>query len=212
MFIKVAMVVVVATYLDKNRSNMKQFWSIFKLLGICFLPVLLIFMQPDLGTALVYVLILILMLMIGNVNIKYFLGLMVIGLLSISLPMLFTYADMIEAQNESLNEIISGNYLLILIGLFAASTLILFACSVLDAKHFVTECDVFFLLHCCRIDLCFTGTRSTSQAVSKRTSGCFFQSLHIEVGHRVQHHSVSNNDWFWGTVGKRAFSTAHRDS
>ena len=129
-FVKVAMIIVVASYLHKHRQEMKQFKTILKLLLLCLLPTVLILLQPDLGTAMVYVLMIMVMLFIGNINIKYFSGLLIIGLLSIGIPLIHTYAEMMQHTNPLFKEGISDQYQWFLIGFFVLSTAILFVVSV----------------------------------------------------------------------------------
>ena len=68
-FAKLAVILTLASYLQKYP--IKRFWQIWPVLGIVALPGLLVFKQPDLGTALVFGAITIVMLYWGGARLEW---------------------------------------------------------------------------------------------------------------------------------------------
>lgn len=112
-FIKILMIIVFADVLNRFKDKLDNILYIFLAFGIFSMPMILVFLQPDLGTALVFVPIMLSMMFVGGINIKYFLSIILLGVLSILIPILLTFVSMME-QNESVFlEVISNNtYLL----------------------------------------------------------------------------------------------------
>lgn len=86
-FVKVGLIISLAKFIDNNKENINEPFTLLKVLVFAFLPVFLILLQPDAGTALVFVFFIAVMLFIGGVKFRYFLYALGIGLLS--LPVLW---------------------------------------------------------------------------------------------------------------------------
>ncbi len=56
-FAKLAIIISLAAFLERSEGQIDGVWSILLAVGITLVPILLIVMQPDLGTALVFVMI-----------------------------------------------------------------------------------------------------------------------------------------------------------
>ena len=86
---KILMIVVLANYLASRQGRLGSLWSI---LGACILvgpPLLLVLLQPDLGTTLVFAAILFGMLFMSGASLKWLAVLVSIGLAA--MPFLWTY-------------------------------------------------------------------------------------------------------------------------
>lgn len=86
---KILMIVILANYLDARRSRLDSVWSI---MGACLLvvpPWLLVMVQPDLGTSLVFAAILAGMLFMGGASLRW-LSAMVLAVMA-ALPFIWTY-------------------------------------------------------------------------------------------------------------------------
>jgi len=70
-FAKIALIAFLADFLSKNKQKMDNFFYYLLPFAYTGLLILLVFMQPDLGTSLVYLAILIIMLFAVGVKIKY---------------------------------------------------------------------------------------------------------------------------------------------
>ncbi len=72
-FAKIALIIFLADFLSKNKTKMENFTYFLLPFFYTGLYILLIFMQPDLGTSLTYIVILIIMLFVVGSRIKYLL-------------------------------------------------------------------------------------------------------------------------------------------
>lgn len=84
-FIKIALVISLAKAIDDNKESINQPATLLKLVAYSMLPVGLIAIQPDLGTALVFIFIIGIMFFTAGVKIKYFLYTIGLGILSLPL-------------------------------------------------------------------------------------------------------------------------------
>ena len=76
---KIAFIMVLARYL-RFRSNYRTFSGLLRPFALAMLPILLIFRQPDLGTALVFLPVLFVMLFVAGAKIKHLLAIVALGL------------------------------------------------------------------------------------------------------------------------------------
>jgi rod shape determining protein RodA len=86
---KILMIIVLATYLGNREGKLDSIWSI---LGACVLmapPILLVMMQPDLGTSLVLVAILAGMLFMSGASLRWLLA-MAVAVIAV-IPVAWTY-------------------------------------------------------------------------------------------------------------------------
>jgi rod shape determining protein RodA len=80
---KFGVIISLAKFIDINKDDMNQPLILLKILLFASLPVGLIMLQPDLGTALVFVFFIALMIYIAGLDRKYVLAVLVIGLILI---------------------------------------------------------------------------------------------------------------------------------
>lgn len=88
-FAKIALIGFLADFLSKNKQKLDNFFYYLLPFAYTGLLVLLVFMQPDLGTSLVYLAILIIMLFAAGVKIKYLAFTFLASLSSIPLLWIF---------------------------------------------------------------------------------------------------------------------------
>jgi rod shape determining protein RodA len=117
-FVKIFMVVVIAHFLDRHREEMGDWRRLVTLGCLVAAPTLLIFMQPDLGTALVFLPMTLAMLFVGGIPIKWFLGLVTVGFLAVAIPLYITYANITHMANNPVIEVLGNKFWLLSIGLF----------------------------------------------------------------------------------------------
>ena len=70
-FVKISVIILLARYLADTDRDRNSFARFFVSCLIVFLPMGIVLLQPDLGTALVYIAILITMIFIGGVSMRY---------------------------------------------------------------------------------------------------------------------------------------------
>ncbi|HMM69265.1 MAG TPA: FtsW/RodA/SpoVE family cell cycle protein, partial [Gudongella oleilytica] len=90
-FVKVGLIISLAQYMDKHKEDINSPFVLLKTLALAFSPVILILMQPDMGTAMVFVFIIAAMLFAGGIKWKYIGLAFVVGLMS--LPVIWMRLD-----------------------------------------------------------------------------------------------------------------------
>ena len=88
-FAKIALIAFLADFLSKNKPKFDNFTYYLLPFAYTGLLIFLVFMQPDLGTSLVYLVILIVMLFVAGVKIKYLVITFLAALSSV--PVLWTF-------------------------------------------------------------------------------------------------------------------------
>lgn len=92
-YIKIVLIVIMAKYFAKRHSDMYRIRNIL-LSGVYFLiPALLIFFQPDLGSALLLGIVWIITLLVSGIKLRHFLAIIFIGILIVSLGWTFALQD-----------------------------------------------------------------------------------------------------------------------
>ena len=82
-FVKVGLIISLAKYIENNIENINNPFVLLKILAFAFLPVVLILLQPDVGTAIVYVFFIFIMLFSQGISIRYVIYAIGLGVLSI---------------------------------------------------------------------------------------------------------------------------------
>ncbi|MFZ3170565.1 MAG: rod shape-determining protein RodA [Carboxydocellales bacterium] len=81
--VKISIIISFADFLAKRQGKLNNFWSLIPCFVHIGIPLLLILLQPDLGTALVFIAIMMGMLFIGGANPKQLTALFVTGITSV---------------------------------------------------------------------------------------------------------------------------------
>ena len=82
-FVKIGLIISLAKFIDKNKETINAPFTLIKILLFAFFPVFLIFLQPDLGTAVVFIFFILAMLFAAGIKWRYFGYAIGIGLLSL---------------------------------------------------------------------------------------------------------------------------------
>ncbi|MDR1399878.1 MAG: rod shape-determining protein RodA [Treponema sp.] len=111
-FAKITTIIFLARYLDNTKRKVVAFTRFLVSCIIVFVPMLLILLQPDLGTALVFIPILLIMTFVAGVSVRYvvFLG-AVIGLTSILMVLPLWQSYIMENALPSLAILINGQFI-----------------------------------------------------------------------------------------------------
>jgi rod shape determining protein RodA len=88
-FAKIALIVFLADFLSKNKPKFNNFFYYLLPFAYTGLLILLVFVQPDLGTSLVYLAILIIMLFVAGIKIKFLVFTFLVGLSSVPVLWIF---------------------------------------------------------------------------------------------------------------------------
>lgn len=86
-FVKIGLIISLAKFIDNNHETINQPFTLIKVLAFAGFPVLLIMMQPDAGTAMVFVFFIALMLFVAGIDWRY-IG-YAFGALIVALPIMW---------------------------------------------------------------------------------------------------------------------------
>ncbi len=82
-FVKIGLIISLAKFIDNNKEDLNQPFTLLKILVFALFPVVLILLQPDAGTAIVFIFFIAVMLFIAGIKWKYILYAIGIGILSL---------------------------------------------------------------------------------------------------------------------------------
>ncbi len=126
-FGKIALIVILAGYLNDIGDKIKSFKYLFLSFVIAGIPMGLILMQPDLGTTLVYIAIVLTMLFVAGAQLKYLISIAFIGIIGLSIPMFLEHSRISESVDNILFAFFShSSYIAYLAGMFFFISLLLF--------------------------------------------------------------------------------------
>jgi rod shape determining protein RodA len=107
---KVATILVVATFFSSRGRSMRQPKELFTAWLLVVVPMALIFLQPDLGTALVYVGVFFVMCYIAGVNAALLFFFVLMGALLTLVLLLPIYYDVVQERDSWLSVVLSEPY------------------------------------------------------------------------------------------------------
>jgi rod shape determining protein RodA len=93
-FVKIGMIIALAKFLERIGEEIKRLRNVLIALVIIVLPMGLVLLQPDFGTALVYIPVGLCMLYFGGIKYTHLLSLLIIFGIAITLPLLTTYSKL----------------------------------------------------------------------------------------------------------------------
>lgn len=100
-FMKLALVIILAKYLELRERDITYFRELLIPSLLTALPVLLILLQPDFGTAVVFIPILFTMLFVGGAEVSYLVSVIGIAAIAMVVPMVLTYREWIGAEGSN---------------------------------------------------------------------------------------------------------------
>ncbi len=100
-FMKLALVIILAKYLELRERDITYFRELLIPTLLAALPVFIILMQPDFGTAVVFIPILFTMLYVGGAEVSYLLSVIGIAAIAMVVPMVLTYREWIGAEGSN---------------------------------------------------------------------------------------------------------------
>jgi len=96
-FAKLALIIILAKYLTNYPEALKKISGLIVPFSLAALPIALIMLQPDPGSALVFVAIFLAMLYLGGGRIIYFVSFISMGILALGIPLILA----LDPQNKS---------------------------------------------------------------------------------------------------------------
>ncbi|MBP7585416.1 MAG: rod shape-determining protein RodA [Spirochaetes bacterium] len=100
-FMKLGLVVILSKYLEMRERDIRNLRELVIPALLTLVPVLIILMQPDFGTAAVFIPILFTMLFVGGADVTHLVSIISIAAIAIVVPMVLTYREWIGAQGSN---------------------------------------------------------------------------------------------------------------
>ncbi|MBI9100825.1 MAG: rod shape-determining protein RodA [Spirochaetales bacterium] len=116
-FTKIATVLFLGRYLEQSKKNPQSLIRFLIAFGICMFPMGLIILQPDMGTAMVYFPIFIVMMFLAGGRVSYLFFVLACAVLSVVIGMLPAWEEyIIDGKTMLLQFLIDENFVFISIG------------------------------------------------------------------------------------------------
>lgn len=100
-FMKLGLVILLAKYLELRERDIKNLRELLVPSLLTIVPVFVIIMQPDFGTALVFIPILFTMLFVGGADVSHLVSIIIIAAIALIVPMILTYREWIGAESSN---------------------------------------------------------------------------------------------------------------
>jgi len=101
-FMKLAVVIVLAKYLELRERDIKNFRELLIPTMFVLVPVLIILKQPDFGTAAIFIPVLFTMLFMGGADVSHLISIILIAIIALVFPMLYTYWEWAGYKGSSI--------------------------------------------------------------------------------------------------------------
>lgn len=101
-FMKLAVVIVLAKYLELRERDIRHLRELLVPTAVTAVPVLFIIMQPDFGTAMVFIPVLFAMLFIGGADVTHLVAVISIAAIALIFPMVLTYREWVADQDANI--------------------------------------------------------------------------------------------------------------
>ncbi|MBN2323197.1 MAG: rod shape-determining protein RodA [Spirochaetes bacterium] len=138
-FVKIGVIIVLARYLDRIGEEIKTIKHVCISLLITLVPMGLILLQPDFGTALVYIPIVLTMLFFSGMKYAHLISILIILGIAIVLPLLVTFSSLTGSESIAFLKTLDDTKAVLLVAsVFGALSFVFFV------LYKVTKKDIFF--------------------------------------------------------------------
>ncbi|MBN1497958.1 MAG: rod shape-determining protein RodA [Spirochaetes bacterium] len=140
-FMKLGLVIILAKYLEVRERDIVRLRELVIPTILTFIPVLIILKQPDFGTAIIFIPILLTMLFVGGADITHLISIVLIASIAMVVPMILTYREWIgaEGSNFILDFFKDVNLLLLVSGVMLAITIAAFVLHYFSVKKILRK-------------------------------------------------------------------------
>ncbi len=146
-FVKIALIIMLAKFLDRVGEDIKKLVNVIIALGMVFFPVGLVLLQPDFGTALVYLPIGMTMLYFGGIKYAHLFSLLIIFGIAIFLPLLTTFSNLTNSTSLAFLQMLDDPKAVLSIALiFGILTFISFVLFNIFKKDYILKSTKIFLI------------------------------------------------------------------
>jgi rod shape determining protein RodA len=129
-FVKIALIVALARFLERIGEEIKKFKYVLLSFVIILLPTGLVLLQPDFGTALVYIPVGLIMLFFAGMKYSHLVSLLIIFAIAISLPLMTTFSNLTQSATFSFLRMLEDTKVVLsiamLFGILSSISFILF--------------------------------------------------------------------------------------
>lgn len=138
-FAKLAVILMLSVYLERRQASVRKFSTFIVALGIAALPMLLVLIQPDLGTALVFLPVFIVIAFLAGIRLSYILFILGAGILMAVLTVVLAWQQFTQGGATPLGRIMSDRslFLLVLGALVLAGSIGLVGAFALKRRSFI---------------------------------------------------------------------------
>ncbi|MFW5860695.1 MAG: rod shape-determining protein RodA [Spirochaetota bacterium] len=106
-FMKLGYIILIAKFLEIRERDIQNFRELMIPSLITIIPVFIIYMQPDFGTAMIFIPIFFTMLFLGGADVSQIGSIISIAAIGLILPMILTYTEWVGQGNEVINPVIA---------------------------------------------------------------------------------------------------------
>ncbi len=146
-FVKLGLIISFAKFLEKFSENIKDIKVIILSLIVIFIPAGLVLLQPDFGTALVYIPIGFVMLYFAGIKTSHLVSFIIIFGIAIFLPLITTYMRLVNPANTIFIKTLSETMVIFKISIiFGVLSLIMFLINRFINNDLVYRAMIIFLI------------------------------------------------------------------
>jgi rod shape determining protein RodA len=140
-FMKLALVIILAKYLEIRERDIGRLRELIVPTILTLIPMLIILRQPDFGTAIMFIPILLTMLFVGGADISHLVSIVTIAAIALIVPMILTYREWVRAEGSNLvlDFFMDLNLLLIVSGVLLLATVVAFVLHFFSVKKFLRK-------------------------------------------------------------------------
>ncbi len=100
-FMKLAMVILLAKYLEMRERELKHSLELIIPTLLTLIPIVIILIQPDFGTAVIFIPVLFTMLFVAGAEVAHLISVLSVAAIALTGPMIITYLEWVGAQESN---------------------------------------------------------------------------------------------------------------
>ncbi len=126
-FVKIAVIIALARFLDRIGEEVKNLKYVLLALIIGLFPAGLILLQPDFGTALVYIPVCLVILYFAGIRYIHLISLLIIFTIAVTIPLITTFSRLTHSESLAFLQLLDDTRLVLLIALmFGLLSIVMF--------------------------------------------------------------------------------------
>jgi len=146
-FVKISAIIMLSKFLDRIGEEIRSVKNVLLSLGIIFLPMGLVLLQPDFGTALAYLPIGLVMLYFSGIKYTHLFSILIIFGIAITLPLLTTFSKLTDLTSLAFLQMLDDSKVVFTIALlFGILSFISFILFRILKKDYISESTKIFLI------------------------------------------------------------------